>query len=144
VKADAQLIARAIERGLIKLATPAPVKVKVRVIKNLSPQLHARPALKVVCPRFNFARPAATQSTSSGIARSQRSRIPPPLHANLEGHAVKIPRTGPVWFLIIGIPLLVLCSVGLICCLTRFTWLEDVCARWVEELHRGGANEGKQ
>lgn len=57
---------------------------------------------------------------------------------------MKIPRSGLLWFLIVGIPALFLCCVGMICFLIHFTWLEDICMRWVQELNGGGANEEKK
>ena len=53
-----------------------------------------------------------------------------------EGGGVKIPRSGPVWFLVCGIPLLVVCLVGLAAGLAGFDWLDRKCVEWQEALWR--------
>lgn len=51
---------------------------------------------------------------------------------------MKIRNHGLVWFLVVGIPGLFLCVVGLTACLIHFDWLAAVCARCLEEINNGG------
>lgn len=51
---------------------------------------------------------------------------------------MKIRNHGLVWLLVVGIPVLFLCAVGLTACLLHFDWLASVCARCLEEINNGG------
>lgn len=47
---------------------------------------------------------------------------------------MKIPRSGLIWFLIVGIPLLAISIVGLLSSIVGLESLDDACARWCEEI----------
>lgn len=51
---------------------------------------------------------------------------------------MKIPRTGPIWFAVVGIPCLFLCVLGLIAGLTGLRRLDALCQRWLLEISGGG------
>ena len=48
---------------------------------------------------------------------------------------MKIRSTGPVWFFVVGIPILALCFFGLLALLVRWDWMAAKCADWVHEMN---------
>lgn len=47
---------------------------------------------------------------------------------------IKIRSSGPVWFLIVGVPALALCVFGILATLMGAYWIDDRCRRWVKEM----------
>jgi len=47
---------------------------------------------------------------------------------------MKMRNSGPVWFLICGIPALALCALGMLAVLAGWHWLDERCRRWTDEL----------
>lgn len=44
---------------------------------------------------------------------------------------MKIPRKGPLWFVIVGIPTLFLCFVGCLADMTGLDFIANLCDRWL-------------